>query len=65
MLYIWSRDVGWLAEASALLQTAMKFALVSVIPFWGLVPWKLTFSGGVIDTWSHRYSELLLGSYYD
>jgi hypothetical protein len=36
MLYIWSRDVGWLAEASALLQTAMKFALVSVIVscFW-------------------------------
>ena len=45
---------------SALLWTAMKYALVSVFPYLGTCSMDVNFSGGVIDTWSHRYSELLL-----
>ena len=38
----------------------MKYALVSVFPYLGTCSMNVNFSGGVIDTWSHRYSELFL-----
>ena len=63
MFYIGSNVIDWPLEAlrrSALLWTAMKYALVSVFPVLGNCPMDVDVSGGVIDTWSHRYSELLL-----
>ena len=63
MFYIGSNVLDWPLEAlrrSALLRTAMKYALVSVFPYLGTLSMDVNFSGGVTDTWSHRYSELLL-----
>jgi hypothetical protein len=66
MFYIGSSVLDWPLEAQCALADGHEICARECLSSFGnLFSVKVDFSDGVIDTWSHRYSELLLSSCYD
>lgn len=65
MFYIGSNVLDWPLEAQRAIADGHEICARECLPFLGTCSMEVDFSGGVTDTWSHRYSELLLCSCFD
>jgi hypothetical protein len=61
MFYIGSNVLDWPLEAQRALADGHEICARECFPFWHWFhPWHANLFCRVTDTWSHRYSELLL-----